>query len=182
MVPSEAECLRLLTEYRFPDGAWTHVTTVAAVGTFLAQELRRAGRPTRVDIVRAAALLHDLGKAPGLPRDVDHAAASARIAAQHGYVELVEPIDRHIIHSVLDPARAPRTTEDKIVYYVDKLVARDYVGLEARFRDLKRRYPQQTEIFDRCWPAIVAIEVELFTPLPFKPADLAGMLDVKQGL
>ncbi|MHB8927713.1 MAG: HD domain-containing protein [Bacillota bacterium] len=168
--------MKLLAEYRFPEGAWSHVTTVAAVAVFLAEELKRRGRPVRVDVVRAAALLHDIGKAPGAPRDADHAAASARIAAERGYAELVEPIRRHIVHSVLDPEAAPQTLEEKLVYYADKLVARDYVGLEGRFRELKRRYPQTTATFDLCWPKVLALEGEVFAPLSFGAGDLPGLL------
>lgn len=176
IIPTEAECLKVLAEYRFPEGAWPHVTIVAVVAVFLAEELRRAGREVRPELVRAAALLHDLGKSPGLPRDVDHAAAGARVVAGLGYAELVEPIRRHIAHAVLDPDAAPRTIEEKLVYYADKLVARDYVGLSARFKDLKRRYPQSAETFDRCWPLVGAMEEEIYGPLSFGPADLPGLL------
>ncbi|MHB0884528.1 MAG: HD domain-containing protein [Bacillota bacterium] len=178
IVPTEAECLKLLAKYRFPEGAWTHVTTVAAVAVFLAEELKRTGLPVRTEVVRAAALLHDLGKSPGLPRDVDHATSSARVVAGLGYTELVEPIRRHIVHSVLDPESGPRTLEEKLVYYADKLVARDYVGLAARFKDLKRRYPQDATTFDRCRPLVEAMEEGLFAPLTFRPADLPGLLGI----
>lgn len=151
------------------------MTTVASVAVFLAEELKRSGRKVEVDLVRAAALLHDLGKAPGVPRDVDHAAASARIAAERGYAELVEAVRRHLLEAVLDPERQPRNLEEKLVYYADKLVARDFVGLAARFSDLKRRYPGGASLIEECWPAVRAMEAELFKDLRIRPEDLAGL-------
>lgn len=178
-IPDEKRCLELLDEYRLPEGIVEHSRLVAEVAVFLAEAVNRAAAsrgaavvPVDVELVRAGALLHDIGKTTAWVVAPNHAENGARIVEKEGHAELAEIVRRHLVDAVLEPARALRTWEEKLVFYADKVVTRQVLPVVERFADLRKRYPKLNELFDRAEPLVLELENEIFAGLGLTPEEL----------
>lgn len=125
-VPDERECISILREEGCKPSVIHHVCTVKAVAERIAL---RSGAD--LALVRAGALLHDVGRAR--VQSIVHVAESARIARERHLPEvLVRVIERHVAAGLTDEeAREaglpggrymPETLEEKIVCHADNLV------------------------------------------------------------
>ena len=124
-LPSEAECWTLLTNTRTPPNVINHCKLVARLGLAIASSLTRCGYPLNFDLIRTAALLHDLAK--GSPH---HARAGAGLLVD--YPEVAQIVAEH-----MDICLKPEDplAEKEIVYLADKLVTDDQIGcLRERLR------------------------------------------------
>lgn len=128
----DGESLRWMLETRrMPDLLRRHCEAVSRKALSMAVELQKTGRLLDLNLIRAASLLHDIGK--GQP---DHAAAGARFLEENGY-RLASEIVRQ--HHRLD--RIPdRADETLIVYLADKMIQGDKeVSIEERFEKSKEK-------------------------------------------
>lgn len=148
-VPGHRACLAELTRLGIPEGIITHSVAVARVAREIACTLREAGENVDVALTAAAALLHDIGKSPGLavaggPAEVTpHAWFGYRWLLGRGYAEpLARAVLVHGLDALFSDRYQPVSWEDIVVMWADKIVDRDFVGLPARLADLERRYPQ----------------------------------------
>jgi uncharacterized protein (TIGR00295 family) len=125
-VPSERQCLRILREEGCKVSVIQHVCTVKSIAEEMA---KRSGADLK--LVRAGALLHDIGRSR--TQGVMHVAESARIARQRGLPEeLVRIIERHVAAGLTQREAKglglpegnymPETLEEKIVCHADNLV------------------------------------------------------------
>jgi uncharacterized protein (TIGR00295 family) len=125
-VPSERQCLRILREEGCKVSVIQHVCTVKSIAEEMA---KRSGADLK--LVRAGALLHDVGRSR--TQGVMHVAESARIARQRGLPEeLVRIIERHVAAGLTQREAKglglpegnymPETLEEKIVCHADNLV------------------------------------------------------------
>lgn len=167
--PSRDECRSLLVALGTPQGLLGHVSAVAAAAVALA-DLCGADRA----FCEAAALLHDIGKAPGaidsaavnelLRRDAGHDVRGAALLRSLGppFDSLADAVDRHAVHAVLQPVggRRPTTLEEKIVFLADKMVGGGWLGLAGRLADLEQRYGHRFAI-RLCVPGCQLIRLEL---------------------
>lgn len=164
-VPSERQCLRILREEGCKVSVIQHVCTVKSIAEEMA---KRSGADLK--LVRAGALLHDIGRSR--TQGVMHVAESARIARQRGLPEeLVRIIERHVAAGLTqreakglglpDGNYMPETLEEKIVCHADNLVKgpSGTQTLEESLNEIVRRgYPvtaermraMHTELSDRC--------------------------------
>ena len=165
---------RLFLRYRYPDWLATHSRLVGSIAEALVAA-RRPGAPAiDAEAVVLAGYLHDIGRSPLLVGDPrDHTVLSALVLAAEGLAPCVEPARRHAIYTVLDPALAPRTAEDKLVYVADRRGGQTVETLEARARDTARRHPRYAAEIERAIPFAQALEREVFADLSFAPAELA---------
>jgi hypothetical protein len=95
------------------------------------------------------------------------------VLAAEGFETCVEPARRHAIYTVLDPALAPRTPEEKLVYIADRRGGQAVEALEDRARDTARRNPRYAAEIERAVPLAMEIEREVFADVAFSPAQLA---------
>ncbi len=136
-IPSPEECRALMVDIlKVPPLVWRHCRAVAETAIILAQAVNRrnsrlrergsAGGMLRLDLIRAAALVHDLARnAP------DHAGAGAEYLRNMGFGEVADIV---AVHMELPPDVAFRAGEAGIVFLADKLVEGDTpVTLEERF-------------------------------------------------
>jgi len=165
------EVARFFDRYAYPDWLRAHSLLVGRIAETLV-----AGRPDLGGAARDVALagyLHDIGRSPLVAGDArEHNALSALILAAEGLAGSVEPARRHAIYTVLDPATAPATLADKIVYVADRRGGMRVQTVEARARDTAARYPRFAADIERAIPFARAIEREVFAGLPFAPEDL----------
>lgn len=125
--PSESECIGILEEVGCRRRVIVHCCTVWAMAEAMAE-----GIPCDLDLVRAGALLHDLGRS--VDHSINHAVIGASIATDMGLPEDVVEIIRRHIGAGLDEGDVrefglpkgdyiPRTIEQKIVCHADNLVS-----------------------------------------------------------
>lgn len=130
-IPDDGECLAMLEAAGAPVGVWRHCTAVAALATALAERLAAAGLALDVDLIRAAALTHDIAK--GQP---DHAETGSALLREYGFPDIAAIVAQHMdcpAGSALDAAQ--------IVFLADKLVAGTVPAtLEARFARALARF------------------------------------------
>ena len=136
MIPSEGAALALHRKYGSNEHIVRHCETVARVAGALAEEFKRRGADVDAKAVAAGALLHDIGRAR--TQTVRHAIEGANIAEREGVDrKVVEIIQRHV-GAGISPEEAkklglpdldyiPRTLEERIVCFADKMVDGDKV-------------------------------------------------------
>jgi len=117
---------------------------------------------------RAAAALVDL-----IIQVLGAALLSGLVLAAEGLEPCVELARRHAIYCVLDPALAPRTFAEKLVYVADRRGGQAVEPLEERALDTARRNPKYAADIKRAVPLAKELELEVFAELRFGPDELA---------
>lgn len=165
----------LIEKYALPDWLRRHSAVARDAAWELAEALAAHGERVDVDAVIAGAWLHDIGKSPLVSDDPrDHAELSAIVLAAEGLAELAEMARRHVVTAILDRERAPRTLEEKIVYYADRRGGLTMLSVEERLAEQAERHPEHAEAIRRCLAPVKALERELFRRLPFGPEALCA--------
>jgi molybdenum cofactor cytidylyltransferase len=135
-LPTEAECRVLMQE--LPDAVAAHCRAVSKVALCLAESLRTAGLDIEVELVRTAALLHDIART-----GKDHARVGARLLESHGFPRLAPIVAAHMD---LEVDKSCPLDEIQVVYLADKLVIGDQLAdLEQRFARKMEKYGQNRE-------------------------------------
>ncbi len=125
--PSDSECIRLLTEAGCKRRVIVHCCTVWTMAEAMARKIH-----CDLDLVRAGAFLHDIGRS--VDHSIMHAVIGASIARDLKLPdEVVEIIRRHVgagldeqdVRELGLPAGdyIPRTIEQKIVCHADNMVS-----------------------------------------------------------
>jgi hypothetical protein len=133
-IPTIDESLALLGQKAAGDQDLVeHSYAVAGLALDLAKALNRSGCRMDLDLIAAAALLHDMARGkPG------HAEAGEQMLRGMGYPAVAELVGAHMDLAVTDD-EALRPHE--VVYLADKLVqGTRAVSLEERFREKSERY------------------------------------------
>ena len=136
MIPSEGEAIALHRKYGSSEHIIKHCQTVAKVARLLAEEFQRRGHQVDVKAVVAGALLHDIGRSR--TQAVRHGVEGASLVEKEGADrEVVEIVVRHVGEGIApEEARRlglpdldyiPRTLEERIVCFADKMVDSDRV-------------------------------------------------------
>lgn len=130
-LPSAEEALKLLSESGCTPQVIKHCKMVASIAMEIAEACRKRGLNVDVELVRIGALLHDIGRSE--THTVNHVIRGAEIARSLGLPKpVVSIIECHVGGGIsLQEAKRlgwpiksyiPRTLEEKIVTYADKLV------------------------------------------------------------
>ncbi len=184
MVPTAAECFRLMDEYGMYDNIRAHSVLVARVAERLACDLVEGGAALVVEVVVAAALLHDIAKTPCLANGGDHAAQGAAICRAHGFDELVEIVGEHVV--LADGVSRHHCREKEVVYYADKRVKHDaVVDLDERLDYILKNYgrgdARMCAAIRRNFAQCHEVEAKLFARLPYGPAAVARLVTPPAG-
>jgi len=198
--PTRHECLQLLADAGAPAHLIEHTVAVAAAAVELA---RRCGQDVR--LCEAAALLHDIGKAPRAHRmlaalrsetpcsqnelygdesghpyaHLGHDELGARLLEGLGgpYAMLAGIVDCHGIAAVLraSPGRRPTTNAAKVVFLADKMIGGGWLGFRGRIADLLERYGHRFDI-RLCVPGCEVIRQDLAHIAALSADDLEAMV------
>jgi putative nucleotidyltransferase with HDIG domain len=164
MIPTEKQIRELWEKYDLPDNKRIHATLVAKVADFLARRLIETIKlQMNLSILRAAALLHDIDKnVPKLPGEV-HPDACVRILRAEGMGEVADIVKTHSVHAILDPAIAPKTWEEKLLFLADKMAKREVIGVDERFFQWEREDIPEKEkaMLAAAYPRVKALEKEI---------------------
>jgi len=124
ILPDSAACSRILSECGTPERVVRHCAAVAEYARSLVKRLNAAGCDLDLELLHAAALLHDCRRS-----QPNHAEAAAAYLAALGYGELAKLVA--VYHDLKEPIRLD---EAAILYYADKRVQQDrLVTLKERF-------------------------------------------------
>lgn len=159
MIPTEDEAKKLWEKYRLPANKRIHVSLVARVVKFFASKI-----PVNTQLLVAAALLHDIDKAAPPKGGEQHPDTAVRILQEEGMQEVADLVVTHPLHAMLDPAIAPKTREEKLLYLADKMVKYDIVGVDKRFALWNEEHlpPKEQAILDASYPKVKELEQEVF--------------------
>ena len=136
MIPSEGEALAIHRKYGSKSIIIEHCKTVERVAVVVAKEFDREGVSVDVKAVAAGALLHDLGRTR--VQTVWHGFEGAEMLVCEGVESKVVEIVRRHVGAGLAPEEAkklglpdfdfiPKTLEERIVCFADKMVDGDRV-------------------------------------------------------
>ena len=182
-VPTEEECLALIRETGMMKHIVSHSRQVCRVALFLAASLQGQGLAVDMDLVRTAALLHDITKTRSLHTGEDHARTGAELLAGRGYPEVGKIIGEHVRLSSYEDLRVPGEAE--IVNYADKRVLHERVTtLRERMEYILERYgkgPGSIARIRDTWDKTRGLENSLFRLLPFCPEELEDRLNGRDG-
>lgn len=167
-LPSRAEIEALYEKYRTPRHVVEHCEAVEAVAEQLGAFLREHGVSVEIELVKAAAALHDLVRVvdfkifepekfryPASTPDADfmahlrerykgyhHADAGAMILDEEGFPEIADIVRKHKYRQIIEGFS---TLEEKIVYYADKRVNHaEIVPLQKRLDAGRARNAPET--------------------------------------
>lgn len=142
-VPSEAECRVLIERIQaLPQPVAAHCRAVSGVAHRLAEALGAAGFHLNSELVRTAALLHDIART-----EKRHAEAGARLLEIHGFPMLAPMVATHMD---LDVKPGQSVDEAQLVFLADKLVVGDQrVNVEQRFARKLEKYGADPEVAAR---------------------------------
>lgn len=172
MIPTRQQTKALWDKYHLPQKKRMHVELVARVAMKLAKKIS-VNRP----LLLAAALLHDIDKAVEKLPGERHPDAAVRILREEGMEEVADLVKTHPLHSILDPAIAPKTQEEKLLYLADKMVKYDIVGVDRRFalwRDEQLPWEEQA-VLDASYPNVKALEQEVFNSTGLSLEDIVKL-------
>jgi uncharacterized protein len=173
-IPNTEQCYHLMCTMEMMDHIVRHSLQVCRVAACLAQHLNARHHKLNCELIRAAALLHDITKTRSFKTKEDHALTGGQFLAERGYAEVGELVRQHVR---LDEYPEPVTIgEAEIINYADKRVLHDeIVGLEKRMDYILERYGKLPENQERIlWllKKTRTLETEIFRDLPLSPDDL----------
>lgn len=130
--PDTRECDALFAAAGTPMNIRRHCRAVAGLATTIAERLAAAGMPLDIDLVHAAALVHDIAKGHW-----NHAEAGAELLQEFGFPDVAEIVARHMTIGF-----DGRTIDEAaVVYLADKLFLDEKcVSLEQRFAPAFKRF------------------------------------------
>ncbi len=132
-LPTDEERDEILKICRVPPDRVAHSLKVAGAAAAIARALNAAGLSVDQDLVRSAAILHDIAK--GQPK---HDIAGGRALREMGFGRVGDVV---AVHTDLAGGNAGLPLESKIVYLADKLVAGERaVSIEERYGAAGRRF------------------------------------------
>ena len=180
-IPTQEQCFLLMCEMKMMDHIVVHSMQVCRVATFLAQHLNSAPNRLNHDLIRAAALLHDITKTRSFKTEENHAVTGGQLLAEQGYPEVGDLVRQHVR---LDVYPEPVTLgEAEIINYADKRVLHDrIVGLDKRLDYILEKYGKLPELQERIqwlWGKTLVMEDEIFSDLAIAPQDLNRLLNAE---
>jgi putative nucleotidyltransferase with HDIG domain len=178
-IPTQEQCYQLMCAMNMMDHIVVHSMQVCRVATFLVDHLNRRQNRLNADLIRAAALLHDITKTRSFKTRENHALTGGQYLAEQGYPQVGELVRQHV---GLDEYPSPVVLgEVEIINYADKRVLHDrVVSLDERLDYILEKYgkPQEHQAKIRwLWEKTLELEAKIFDDLSFNPEDLNGLLN-----
>jgi len=138
-IPSRQQCEQILSEHFVSNSPVIgHCRAVAHLALLMSGRLNDSGCRLDLELIEAAALLHDLAKG-----ESGHAAAGAAMLRALGYGEVAELV---AVHMELVPDCDDGIDAADLLFLADKLVeGARYVPLETRFRRQQERYAHDSQ-------------------------------------
>jgi uncharacterized protein len=132
--------------------SYAHVDRVVKIATILAEK-----EQADIELVQAAALLHDIGRAVGEPHNETGARLADKILKQSTNYpkERIEKIVKTVLHHPIAFRDRLETLEEKIVWDADKIDLLGVIGIARIFHWLGKK-PFETAV-DTCFEELKSI-------------------------
>ena len=178
-IPTRDQCFRMMSEMKMMDHIVVHSLQVCRVTTFLTGHLNRQNGRLDLDLIQAAALLHDITKTRSFKTREDHAQTGGQLLAEKGYAEVGELVRQHVR---LDEYPTPVVVaESQILNYADKRVLHDQVvSLDNRMEYILEKYgetPVHEERIHWLLEKTLVLEAKIFDGLAVGPRELNRILN-----
>ncbi|MBI5449297.1 HD domain-containing protein [Candidatus Gottesmanbacteria bacterium] len=176
MIPTKKQARALWDKYQLPNKKRIHCALVTEVAMGLAGQIHQfTNKPINQLLLQAAALLHDIDKNVPKRAGEKHPDTAVRILREEGMDEIAAIVKTHSLHAILDPAIAPKTWEEKILFLADKMVKYEVIGVDERFKLWSDEHlPGDAQaILDAAYPKVKALEHELLKMIRKKEYTLA---------
>ncbi len=179
-LPDVQTCLGWYMQLGATHTLLSHVQNVAAIAYQIGLWLEQSGMVISPLLAHRGGLTHDLSKLQE-KSEKNHAVLAAEFLESKKQLKLAEIARRHLIGDLTSDETKPRTWEEKIVNYADKLSeGNTIVAMDERLEALQRRYPDFASKIKKNTPFVKALENEIVTALGTTPAKLIA--DLKQAL
>ncbi len=156
-----------------------HSVMVSNVAVCIGGELKKTSPLLNLDLVKKAALLHDITKTRSFTTGEIHSETGAGLLSNLGYPEIGDIIRQHVILD--DDILSNTVTEPEIVNYADKRVLHDrVVSLDKRLAYIQEKYGYLPDFNQRVkvmWDKTILLERKLFKGLPFTPNELKDQVE-----
>lgn len=178
-IPSRDQCFRMMSAMNMMDHIVVHSLQVCRVATYLAEHLNKQNGRLNLDLIQAAALLHDITKTRSFKTRENHALTGGQLLAEQGYPEIGELVRQHVR---LDEYPTPVVVaERQILNYADKRVLHDQVvSLDERLDYILEKYgetPEHTQRIHWLWEKTLELEASIFDGLAVGPRELNRILN-----
>jgi putative nucleotidyltransferase with HDIG domain len=177
-IPSEKQCYQLIDEMGMLTHIVAHSEQVCRVALCLSRDLVFGGIQLNQDLIRAAAMLHDITKTRSFETKENHAETGAQYLIEKGYPEVGHIVAQHVRLDQYFSSTTP--VEAEIVNYADKRVLHDKIAsLKARMGYILKKYGKNNasqERIKQIWDKSLALEARLFAYLPFQPDQLKAVV------
>ena len=175
-LPDRETVQRLLDEAELPYGIRIHSAGVARVAVAAAGLVAESGIPVDGWLVEAAALLHDIDKPEVRRSGGEHGIVGARRLEAAGHEELAMPVASHPVTALLDEGRFPIGWPSVLVAVADRHVAQEFLTIDERLDDMKRRHPEHADSIEAARRPSHALEAELAEAAGLPAEDLVARL------
>ncbi len=177
IIPSAGQCIEIMRRHNMRKNIVRHSIRVRDVAVFIATKLLGAGHELDLNLVEAAALLHDITKTRGLSTGERHADTGQRLLEEMGCHRVAKVVGNHVrLHG---RRNSKWITEDEVVNYADKRVMHDrIVSLDKRYADLKARYgtnPESLAFLRQMEDETRELERKIFGKLDMAPSEVPGV-------
>ena len=177
-IPTRDQCFRMMSDMKMMDHIVVHSLQVCRVATYLTENLNRQNGRLNLDLIQAAALLHDITKTRSFKTQENHAQTGGQLLAEQGYPEIGELVRQHVrLDEYPDPVVLG---EKQILNYADKRVLHDeVVSLDKRLDYILEKYgetPEHKERIQWLWEKTLGLEAKIFEGLGVAPNELNRLL------
>ena len=178
-IPSQETCELLFHQMDMMDHIINHSRQVCRVALFLVDQLKKKDIEINRELVRAAALLHDITKVRSFKTGENHALTGALFLESQGYPEVSNIVGQHVTLNTY--CLSDSINEAEIINYADKRVLHDQVvSLVERMHYILEKYCKDSvcnkdkaiDLFEKT----KKIEEKIFKRIPFSPDDLPRIL------
>jgi len=180
-LPTKEHCYQLMCDMQMLDHIVIHSLQVCRVATFLTDVLNRERLNLNIELIRAAALLHDITKTRSFKTEEDHALTGGQYLCDLGYPEVGNLVRQHVRLDQYATGKA--VSEVEIINYADKRVLHDeIVSLEQRLNYILERYAKKQAHRERIhilWQNTKKLEKRIFSDLSCAPGDLMQLLPAR---
>jgi len=177
-IPTTDQCYQMICKMKMMDHIVVHSLQVCRVATFLTEHLNEQDNRLNFDLIRSAALLHDITKTRSFQTREDHALTGGEYLSDRGYPEIGDLIRQHV--KLDEYLIAGTISEAEVLNYADKRVLHDeIVVLDRRLDYILERYsetPAHRERINLLWQKTREMESKLFKDLTFSPDDLTRLI------
>ena len=137
MYPDRKTCLQMMDHYDMLPNIREHSIMVADLAIIIGRELNKNRTGLDLDLIEAAALLHDITKTESIKTGENHSKSGGERLRNLGHHRIAEIVEQHVIPDKIEG----NISEEEVVCYADKRILHDkIVSLDERFEYLLKRY------------------------------------------